>query len=334
MNTDELRKGLAIMYPQALPAWLDAFERLAPALCAFYDFERLDWVHFNGQIAAETNNLQLKRMEENMRFKSADRIVEVYGYRLNRAVQKGWPIGGTYFTNRVDLARFLVGKPKLLADVVYGDREGTPVMQGSRFVGRGPTQITHLNNYRAIGREIARQPGGAAFDLVNRPELLADDAELGIRSAFADWHIKGLSRYARADDCDTLSDALNTGNVHDNVRPNGLPRRRAETLRAKKIWNEDFEVVANKVEAAAPSNMAQSTEGNAAVGGGVLGGLQLNQELSAAMTKIADSGKPFAIADFLVFLLTSPTFWAAVISIGLSAYIWLRRRARLLSQGV
>lgn len=334
MDEDQLRKGLAIMYPQALPAWREAFERLAPALCVFYGFDRLDWVHFNGQIAAETNSLQLKRMEENMRFKTADRILEVFSFRLNRALQKGWPIDGKRFASRVDLARYLVGKPKLLADVVYGDREGTPAMQGSRFIGRGPTQITHLDNYRAIGSEIARQPGGAAFDLVRNPELLADDPELGIRSAFADWHLKGLSRYARADDCDTLSDALNTGNVHDNVRPNGLPRRRAETLRAKKIWGEDFEVVAQKVESAAPANMAQSSEGNAAVLSGGLGTVQVSQEISIAMTKVAASGKGFSFAEFLLQLTTSLTFWAAVLGLALSAFLWFRRRTRLQTLGV
>lgn len=230
------RDSLQRMFPNAIPEWLDAMAELAPELCQFYRFNRLDWVHLCGQIAAETRGLSLARMEENMRFRTARRILEVYSYRLGVAIARKWRIDGRWFQDRATLAAYLVNKPKLLADVVYGDREGTPIMQGSKYLGRGPTQITHLNNYRAISEEIARQPGGEKFDLVANPEMLAEDPELGIRAAFADWHIKGLSRWAQADDCDTLSDALNTGNIKDSVKPHGLKERRAQTARAKLIW--------------------------------------------------------------------------------------------------
>lgn len=235
------RSELKAMFPRALPEWLDALEKLAPVLGKFYDFQRLEWVHFCGQIHAETNGLSLRKMEESMNFTTAKRILEVYSYRLGVAIEKvnsgkepepAIAKGKT----KAQLATLLVRKPKLLADIVYGGREGTPWMQGSKYLGRGPTQVTHKNNYRAIGEEIARQPGGAAFDLVANPELLSTDAELGIRSAFADWHLKGLSRWAEADDCDTLSDALNTGNIRDSVKPHGLAMRRQGTRDAKSVW--------------------------------------------------------------------------------------------------
>ena len=75
-------------------------------------------------------------------------------------------------------------------------------------------------------------------------------------------------------------------------------------------------------------------EGNAAVVSGGLGTYQVGQEISIAMTKVAASGKPFSMGEFVLQLTTSPTFWAAVISIGLSAFLWLRRRNRLQTQGV
>jgi predicted chitinase len=233
------RDDLARMYPRALPEWLDALHELAPVLGAHYGFNRLDWVHFCGQIAAETNSLTLRQMRENMSFSTQRRILEVYSYRLGVALSKE-PDLKRRFGTREKLAAYLVRKPKELADIVYGGREGTPWMQGSKYIGRGPTQITHRNNYKAVGDEIAEQPGGDAFDLVSDPDVLATDAELGIRAAFADWHIKGLSRWAQKDDCDTLSDALNTGNIRDNVKPHGLDRRRLETSRAKKIWPKSF----------------------------------------------------------------------------------------------
>lgn len=233
------RDDLAAMFPRALPEWLEAMYELCPVLGAHYGFNRLDWVHFCGQIAAETNGLSLRNMQENMSFSTSKRILEVYSYRLGVALKREKALRDQYRT-REALAKALVRNPKELADLVYGGREGTPWREGSKYIGRGPTQITHLNNYRAIGEEISRQPGGDAFDLVKNPEMLATDPELGVRSAFADWHLKGLSRWAQKDDCDTLSDALNTGNIRDNVKPHGLPRRRLETKRAKKIWPKHF----------------------------------------------------------------------------------------------
>jgi putative chitinase len=229
------REELARMYPRAIPEWLDAMAELAPVLCKFYGFNRLDWVHLAGQVSAETSGLSLARMQENMTFTTTRRILEVYSYRLGVALQREPALKAKYGTKE-KLAQSLVRNPKELADLVYGGREGTPWRAGSRYIGRGPTQITHLNNYHAIDNEIARQPGGENLNLVAHPEKLADDPELGIRSAFADWHIKGLSRWAQKDDCDTLSDALNTGNIRDNVKPHGLPMRRSETAKAKRIW--------------------------------------------------------------------------------------------------
>lgn len=252
LTTQEMRARLAAMYPNAIPAWRDALLDLSFELWDFYDFDRLRWVHFCGQIAAETNSLALPKMEENMNFRSAKRIMEVYAYRLGIALKRE-PTLKARFVSREALAKHLVGKPKELADLVYGGREGTPWRQGSRYIGRGPTQITHLNGYRAVGEEVARQPGGAKFDLVKNPEQLAMDPELGVRSAFADWHIKGLARFADKDDCDTLSDALNTGNIRDNVKPHGLPRRRSETAKAKEIWDKEFTLdVAEKPVPAPP----------------------------------------------------------------------------------
>lgn len=233
------RAELARMFPRALPEWLDALEDLAPKLCAHYGVERLEWCHMAGQIAAETDGLSLRRMAENMRFTSTKRIMEVYSYRLGLAIQAG-PVFGKSYASKVALAGALVNQPEMLADVVYGGphgREGTPPWQGSRYIGRGPLQTTHLNNYRAARDEIRKQPGGKACpDLVEHPEVLADDPGMGVRALFAEWSIKGLRRWALADDCDTLSDVLNTGNARDNVKPHGLPRRRRETARAKAIW--------------------------------------------------------------------------------------------------
>lgn len=233
------RAELARMYPRALPEWLDAMARLAPPLCAHYAVDRMRWVHLAGQIGWETRGLSLASMTENMRFTTAERILEVYSYRLGVALERDKSLARQHGSKRA-LARHLVGKPVELADIVYGGREGTPWMQGSLYIGRGPTQITHRDNYAAVMAEIRKQPGGAGCpDLVARPEVLADDPEMGIRSAFADFALKGLWRWCDADQCETVSDILNTGNAKDNVKPHGLDGRKRETARAKAIWSRD-----------------------------------------------------------------------------------------------
>lgn len=238
------RKDLARMYPRASSAWLDAFATLVPVLFPFYKISRLRWVHFCGQIAAETDGLALNPMRENMGYDAAG-LLKHFSFRLNKFItdnKKRKPptlVLGRTFNSAASLASAIQFKKELIADIVYGDREGTPWMQGHLYIGRGPTQCTHLNGYKSLQAEIARQPGGAIYDLVGNPDQLATDPEIGVRAAFANFEKEGLWMWCDRDDCDTLSDALNTGNIHDNVKPFGLPRRRSETARAKAIWPAD-----------------------------------------------------------------------------------------------
>jgi predicted chitinase len=230
------RSEIERLYPQALPQWRDAMVRLAPELCAHYEFDRLRWVHFAGPvIGAETNGLSLSPMEENMNYR-APRILEVFDYRLGKALQR--PEWKRYGSKR-KLAEYLAGKPDELAKVVYSGREGTPEGSGHLYKGRGPTQCTHLNNYRAAGNEVAKQPGGGKFDLVANPQQLARDPELGIRVAFAEWHLKSLNRWADIDDWQNVSSVLNTGSAGKWSITNGKEHRQRWYTKACSIWPED-----------------------------------------------------------------------------------------------
>lgn len=224
---------LARFYPKAKPEWLQAMARLAPILCQHYKMDRLEWVHFAGQIGHETNGLSLGGMRESMAY-SAPRMKEIFRYRLTLALKQN-TLGVRDKYGTLDrLCRGLVGQPETLAALVYGGREGTPVGCG-RYIGRGPTQITHLNNYREIGKEIARQPVGEKVDLVENPELL-ELPEWGVRSAFADWHLKNLRKYAWVDDVDRVSAKLNTGSAEKIKITNGLDSRRRWVAKAKGVW--------------------------------------------------------------------------------------------------
>jgi predicted chitinase len=226
------------MYPRARSEWLDAFVKVTPELFDFYKVTRLRWVHVAGQVDAETDGLALSPMRENMNY-TAERMLEVYKKRLLICIDEKQPIEGKVYTNIASLAKALAHKPELTADVVYGGREGTPWMQGHLYIGRGPTQCTHLNGYKALQAEIARQPGGGSYDLIGNPDQLATDPELGVRATFANFQTENLWLWCDKDDCNTLSDALNTGNIHDNVKPLGLPRRQRATATAKAIWPAD-----------------------------------------------------------------------------------------------
>lgn len=246
------REDLARMYPRARADWLDAFGKVGQELIDFYGIDRLRWVHIAGQIAAETDGLTLTPMRENLTYTSAARIVQVFNYRLGLAVKNGTVVRGRTWSSKAALAQALVRQPIELAKVVYSGREGTPAGMGHRYIGRGPLQTTHLNNYRTAGNEIARQPGGGAFDLVAGPEQLATNAELGWRAVFAEWHLKRLNTWADRDDVDAVSDVLNTGNATDNVKPHGLDRRRKETARAKAIWPTESAIVIAEQSVRAP----------------------------------------------------------------------------------
>lgn len=81
-------------------------------------------------------------------------------------------------------------------------------------------------------------------------------------------------------------------------------------------------------------HMGQSSEGNAAVLTGGISTVSIAQEASAASAKVAAAGQGFSFEAFLLALMSSTTFWVSVITLGLSAYMWLRRRHRFLTKGV
>lgn len=83
-----------------------------------------------------------------------------------------------------------------------------------------------------------------------------------------------------------------------------------------------------------PNNMAQSTEGNAAVMVGGTSGVTLAVETSTAVAKATDPETGFSVLAFLLTLAQSTTFWTAAFALGGAAYIWLRRRHRMLTEAV
>ncbi len=95
------------------------------------------------------------RLEENLRYTSAERILAM------------WP---RRFRN-LDEARQFTGKPEALANRVYADRLGNGAEwtgEGWLYRGRGIIQLTGRANYRAAGVAL-KMPYEAQPDLVAEP---------------------------------------------------------------------------------------------------------------------------------------------------------------------
>ncbi len=250
------KRQFGLLFTRANEDWLSTLERLWPSLSAHAQITTATRQHMLlSQIGVETSGLSLTNMRESMRY-SANRAVEKFSYRLGLALGRDkW----RKFDSRTDVQRRPrskhskpprksdirklavhlckgTGEKNELFRVVYGGREGTPQDQGDRYIGRGPTQITHLNNYRRVMQLIRKQPGGEKCpDLVKQPEAL-EQPEWGVRALFADWMDKGLNRTADTGSLLRVRKHLNLGNPNKRAKPNGMSEASRWLKRAKKTF--------------------------------------------------------------------------------------------------
>ena len=126
---------------------------------------------------------QYNRLEENLRYTTAARLVKV------------WP---KRFPN-VGVASAYINDPKKLADLVYANRMGNGDAQsgdGYRYRGRGLIQLTGRSNYLSAAKAIG-------LDLSNNPDLLLEPPAASMSAAWF-WQTRGLNELAddRTDDSD------------------------------------------------------------------------------------------------------------------------------------
>ncbi|WP_447908149.1 glycoside hydrolase family 19 protein [Serratia fonticola] len=106
-----------------------------------------------------------------------------------------------------------------IANLVYGSRMGNKSpSDGWKYRGRGPIQLTGLDNYRACGT-------GLKLDLVGQPELLELDKH-AMRSAGWFWQSRNCGKYAG--DIERVTLLINGGN-------NGLADRQVRFEQARKV---------------------------------------------------------------------------------------------------
>lgn len=142
-------------------------------------------------------------MEENMNY-TAVRLLEVFP---------------THFTHAEAIA--LQHQPRLIADKAYGGRMGNRpgTDDGWNFRGKGLSQVTGFNGYRALMNK-------TGMDVIAHPELLVAP-DTALECGVADFVLCGCLPYALKDDIVGVSSVLNVGHfVADTRRINGFSVRK------------------------------------------------------------------------------------------------------------
>lgn len=164
---------------------------------------------FLAQVAVESGNL--RRLEENLRYLTAQRLVDVFGPRYFPALEAAAPY---------------VGEPEKLANYVYADANrinklgNTQPGDGWRYRGRGLKQLTGRDNYAAY-------QAAAKVSCVDAPDLLLDPV---IAADSAAWFWSSRLCDLIADDVRALTRRINGG-------LNGLAERVALTATAREAFD-------------------------------------------------------------------------------------------------
>lgn len=150
-----------------------------------------------GQLAHES--LGLTRFEENLNYKSADRIIATF---------RKFDLDGDRVVDpeEIQFASGFVRQPVKLANWAYANRLGNGPPEsgdGWRYRGRGPIQITFLDNYRECG-------DGLDLNLLGNPDAILLP-QWGIASALWYWHSRELNYLADLLEHKAITKAINGG---------------------------------------------------------------------------------------------------------------------------
>jgi putative chitinase len=152
---------------------------------------------FVAQMAHESGNFS--RMSENLNY-SAEALRAKFGKYFTTAAAEKYGRTASHSADWVGIA-----------SILYGNRMGNgPVetMEGWKYRGRGPGQLTGKSNYQRCGKALG-------VDLVANPDLVAQPATGALAFAWF-WNEgnstgKSLNRFAEVGDIDAISDIVNLG---------------------------------------------------------------------------------------------------------------------------
>jgi putative chitinase len=126
----------------------------------------------------------------------------VFSENLNYSAKALNAVFGKYFARAGRDAEEYHRQPEKIANVVYANRMDngdTDSGDGWRFRGRGPIQLTGRANYTKFS-EWADLP-----EVLDRPDIVAEDKEVALKSALFYWDTNNLTRYSDAGDIKTLT---------------------------------------------------------------------------------------------------------------------------------
>jgi putative chitinase len=134
----------------------------------------------------------------------------VFSENLNYSAKALNAVFGKYFVRAGRDAEEYHRQPEKIANVVYANRMDngdTDSGDGWRFRGRGPIQLTGRANYTKFS-EWADLP-----EVLDRPDIVAEDKEVALKSALFYWDTNNLNKYSDAGDIKTLTKRINGGYI-------------------------------------------------------------------------------------------------------------------------
>lgn len=133
----------------------------------------------------------------------------VFEENLNYSAKGLLSVFKKYFPNE-SVANQYARKPQMIANRVYAGRmgNGSPESgEGWKYRGRGPIQLTGKSNYTKFAQSMFDE----WEDIVDNPDVVAQDKQIALMSAIWFWNTNDLNRYADIDDIKTMTRVINGG---------------------------------------------------------------------------------------------------------------------------
>lgn len=185
------------------PHFVDAFEQ-------YFVYSPLVMAHVIAQIGHESGGFA--RLAENLNYRSADRLITVFGSRNGLDRHKAYLLAG----NPIEIANFVYGGE-------WGRRNlgNTQPNDGYFFRGGGLIQLTGRTNYKQAAKALG-------IDITKLPDLVRKDKNVAAQAAMWWLWSNGLLKYFEADDVRGATRRINGG-------LNGIADRINRLERAKKV---------------------------------------------------------------------------------------------------
>ncbi|MGK6342824.1 glycoside hydrolase family 19 protein [Chryseobacterium sp. DT-3] len=158
---------------------------------------------------------------------------------LNYSVENLLKLFGRHRISELDARKYgrTSSRPadqRAIGNLLYGGKWGKENLgnifpdDGYKLRGGGIFQITGRSNFQKLSDD-------TGVDFISNPEIIDNEAD-SVLAALWFWKLKGLNKYADADDVLSVSKIINLGNAKAKGTPNGLNDRISKTNYYKKLF--------------------------------------------------------------------------------------------------